>query len=124
MVVEKVDTLVVGAGQAGIAASEHLTNHGIQHVVLERDRIAEKWRSARWDSLVSNGPAWHDRFPSRNFDDPNHDAFISKEDVASYFVDETEVADTEQNEGSFDIVHTWRCIYYSNIQEHSPGSNI
>ena len=87
MVVEKVDTLVVGAGQAGIAASEHLTNHGIQHVVLERDRIAEKWRSARWDSLVSNGPAWHDRFPSRNFDDPNHDAFISKEDVASYFVD-------------------------------------
>jgi len=90
MVVEKVDTLVVGAGQAGIAASEHLTNHGIQHVVLERDRIAEKWRSARWDSLVSNGPAWHDRFPSRNFDDPNHDAFISKEDVASYFIDYVE----------------------------------
>ena len=90
MVVEKVDTLVVGAGQAGIAASEHLTNHGIQHVVVERDRIAEKWRSARWDSLVSNGPAWHDRFPSRNFDDPNHDAFISKEDVASYFIDYVE----------------------------------
>ena len=87
MVIEKVDTLVVGAGQAGIAASEHLSNHGIQHVVLERDRIAEKWISARWDSLVSNGPAWHDRFPSRNFDDPNHDAFISKEDVASYFND-------------------------------------
>ena len=82
MVIEKVDTLVVGAGQAGIAASEHLSNHGIQHVVLERDRIAEKWISARWDSLVSNGPAWHDRFPSRNFDDPNHDAFISKEGVA------------------------------------------
>lgn len=90
MVVEKVDTLVVGAGQAGIAASEHLTNHEIQHVVVERDRIAEKWRSARWDSLVSNGPAWHDRFPSRNFDDPNHDAFISKEDVASYFIDYVE----------------------------------
>lgn len=87
MAVEKVDTLVVGAGQAGIAASEHLSNQGIQHVVLERDRIAERWRSARWDSLVANGPAWHDRFPNRDFDDPNHDAFIPKEAVADYFVD-------------------------------------
>ena len=90
MAVEKVDTLVVGAGQAGIAASEHLSNHGISHIILERDRIAEKWRSARWDSLVANGPAWHDRFPSRDFDDPNYDAFISKEAVADYFVDYVE----------------------------------
>lgn len=87
MTVEKVDTLVVGAGQAGIAASEHLSSHGISHVVLEKDRIAEKWRSARWDSLVANGPAWHDRFPGRDFDDPDHDAFIGKEAVADYFVD-------------------------------------
>lgn len=90
MAVEKVDTLVVGAGQAGIAASEHLSNHGISHVVLERDRIAEKWRSARWDSLVANGPAWHDRFPNRTFDDPDHDTFVGKEAVADYFVDYVE----------------------------------
>ncbi len=90
MSVEKIDTLVVGAGQAGIAASEHLGNHGIEHVVLERDRIAEKWRTARWDSLVANGPAWHDRFPNRPFDDPDYDAFIPKEDVADYFVDYVE----------------------------------
>jgi len=87
---EKIDTLIVGAGQAGIAASEHLGNHGIAHVILERDRIAEKWRSARWDSLVANGPAWHDRFPNRDFDDPDHDAFIGKEAVADYFVDYVE----------------------------------
>ena len=87
MSIEKIDTLVVGAGQAGIAASEHLANHGISHIVLERDRIAEKWRSARWDSLVANGPAWHDRFPNREFDAPNHDSFVSKEAVADYFVD-------------------------------------
>jgi len=86
MAVEEIDVLVVGAGQAGIAASEHLSSHGIAHVVLEKDRIAEKWRSARWDSLVANGPAWHDRFPGRNFDDPNYDAFIPKEDIADYFV--------------------------------------
>ena len=63
MSIEKVDTLVVGAGQAGVAMSEHLSNNGVPHLVLERDRIAERWRTGRWDSLVANGPAWHDRFP-------------------------------------------------------------
>ena len=63
MAVEKVDALVVGAGQAGIAMSEHLSRCGVPHLVVERDRIAERWRSGRWDSLVANGPAWHDRFP-------------------------------------------------------------
>ena len=47
MAVEKTDTLVVGGGQAGLAASEHLGGHGIDHVVLEKDRIAEQWRTGR-----------------------------------------------------------------------------
>ena len=65
--VEKVEALVVGAGQAGVAMSEHLSRAGIPHLVLERDRIAERWRTGRWDSLVANGPAWHDRFPGLEF---------------------------------------------------------
>ena len=81
---ERTDTVVVGAGQAGIATSEHLTALGIEHVVLERDRIAERWRSARWDSLVANGPAWHDRFPNIEFS-CHPDAFADKESVAAYF---------------------------------------
>lgn len=85
MTVESVEVLVVGAGQAGIAASEHLTRAGIPHIVLERDRIAERWRSGRWDNLVANGPAWHDRFPGLEFaGDP--DGFPGKEAVADYFV--------------------------------------
>ena len=64
---EQFDTIVVGGGQAGIAMSEHLGKLGIDHVVLERARIAERWRTARWDSLVANGPAWHDRFPNMEF---------------------------------------------------------
>ncbi|WP_241630710.1 FAD-dependent monooxygenase, partial [Rosenbergiella nectarea] len=63
----KVDTVVIGAGQAGIAISQHLTEKGISHRVLEKNRIAEAWRTGRWDSLVANGPAWHDRFPDRDF---------------------------------------------------------
>ncbi|MGV8260950.1 FAD-dependent monooxygenase, partial [Pseudomonas aeruginosa] len=75
------DTLVVGAGLAGVAMSEHLSRLGVPHLVLERNRIAEAWRSGRWYSLVANGPAWHDRFPGMEFDiDPG--GFPGKDQVA------------------------------------------
>jgi putative flavoprotein involved in K+ transport len=83
---QEVEVLVVGAGQAGVAMSEHLGARGIEHLVLERDRIAERWRTGRWDSLVANGPAWHDRFPGLEFTDVHPDGFASKEQVADYFV--------------------------------------
>jgi putative flavoprotein involved in K+ transport len=86
MTPEKTEVVVVGAGQAGVAMSEHLTKAGIPHMVLERDRIAERWRTERWDSLVANGPAWHDRFPSMEFSGYDPDAFVGKDDVADYFV--------------------------------------
>jgi putative flavoprotein involved in K+ transport len=87
MPIETIETLVVGAGQAGIAMSEHLGKAGIPHLVLERERIAERWRTGRWDSLVANGPAWHDRFPGMQFPDFDRDGFVPKEQVADYFVD-------------------------------------
>ncbi len=86
MPVEKINTLVVGGGQAGLAMSEHLSAQGVPHLVLERHRIAERWRSERWDSLVANGPAWHDRFPGMAFADAP-DSFVPKEKIADYFVD-------------------------------------
>jgi putative flavoprotein involved in K+ transport len=84
MSVAEVEVLVVGAGQAGVAMSEHLSARGIPHLVVERHRIAERWRTGRWDSLVANGPAWHDRFPGLEFD-LAPDAFASKDQVADYF---------------------------------------
>ena len=85
MLPKMTDTVIVGGGQAGLAMSEHLSKCGIPHVVLERHRIAERWRSERWDSLVANGPAWHDRFPSMEFPDTAPDDFATKHSVASYF---------------------------------------
>lgn len=110
MTIETTDTLVVGGGQAGIATSEHLTKLGIPHIVLERGRIAERWRSQRWDSLVANGPAWHDRFPNLEFTGEGPDDFPAKERIADYFVEYTEkftapirtgveVKSVERNEG-------------------------
>ena len=78
-------TIIIGGGQAGLAASEHLTNNNIDHIILERDRIAEKWRTSRWDSLVANGPAWHDRFPTLEFVNEDPDSFVSKNRVIEYF---------------------------------------
>jgi putative flavoprotein involved in K+ transport len=82
----RVEVLVVGAGQAGVAMSEHLSARGIDHLVLERDRVAERWRTGRWDSLAANGPVWHDRFPGLEFPGLEPDAFATKEEVADYFV--------------------------------------
>ncbi|MEZ5825247.1 MAG: NAD(P)-binding domain-containing protein [Geminicoccaceae bacterium] len=79
--------MVVGGGQAGIAMSEHLGKSGVPHLVVERGRIAERWRSWRWDSLVANGPAWHDRFPGLEFTNVDADGFAGKEAVADYFAD-------------------------------------
>jgi putative flavoprotein involved in K+ transport len=80
-----INTLIVGGGQAGLAMSAHLSDHNVPHLIIERQRIAEAWRSARWDSLVANGPAWHDRFPAKEFTDVDGDAFASKNSVTRYF---------------------------------------
>ncbi len=87
MSVETTDVLIVGGGQAGIAMSEHLSDRGISHLVLERDRIAERWRTGRWDSLVANGPAWHDRFPNMSFEGVDPYAFAPKDRIVQYFED-------------------------------------
>ena len=84
MSVEKIETLVIGGGQAGLAMSEHLGKRGAPHLVVERARIAERWRSERWDSLVANGPAWHDRFASKTFDHIDGDAFAPASMIVDY----------------------------------------
>ncbi|MBS1103225.1 NAD(P)-binding domain-containing protein [Gluconobacter sp. Dm-62] len=85
MTTETVDTLIIGAGQAGVAMSEHLGKRGVPHLVVERGKIAQRWRAERWDSLVANGPAWHDRFPNRTFDETAPDGFAPRAQLVEYF---------------------------------------
>jgi putative flavoprotein involved in K+ transport len=57
------DTIVIGAGQAGLALSYHLSAAGHDHLLLERGRVGERWRSERWDSLRMLTPNWLNRLP-------------------------------------------------------------
>jgi len=59
----QVEVVVVGAGQAGLAVSYYLQAYGVEHVVLERGRVGESWRSARWDSFTLVTPNWMNRLP-------------------------------------------------------------
>ncbi|MGH8254970.1 MAG: flavin-containing monooxygenase, partial [Steroidobacteraceae bacterium] len=64
--------------------------YGVPHIILERHRIAERWRSERWDSLVANGPAWHDRFPNKLFRSASPDDFVPARTVVDYLVEYAE----------------------------------
>ena len=55
--------VILGAGHAGLAMSRCLSDRAIDHVILERGRVAERWRSERWDSLRLLTPNWQSRLP-------------------------------------------------------------
>jgi putative flavoprotein involved in K+ transport len=79
-----VDTLVIGAGQAGLAMSRCLRDRGVEHVVLERGRVAERWRSERWDSLRLLTPNWQSRLPGHRYSGCDPDAYMSMPEVVDY----------------------------------------
>ena len=67
---ESVDVVVVGAGQAGLAVSYYLWSSGVEHLVLERGRVGESWRSQRWDSFTLVTPNWMTRLPGHKMTAP------------------------------------------------------
>jgi putative flavoprotein involved in K+ transport len=71
------DTLIIGAGHAGLAVSRLLTAAGHDHVVLDRGRVAERWRSERWDSLHLLTPNWMTRLPGFSYRGPDPDGHLS-----------------------------------------------
>src|SRR5690606_30442187 len=72
------------AGQSGIAMSGNLSRRGIEHIVLEQDDVANRWRKWRWDSLVANGPAWSNCLPGMPDDNFDPSDFQPKAAVADY----------------------------------------
>lgn len=81
---EAVDTVIIGAGHAGLAASYYLTRDGIEHAVLERGQIAERWRRERWDSLVFQFPNWSLRLPGYAYQGQDPDGYASKDEFIRF----------------------------------------
>jgi putative flavoprotein involved in K+ transport len=81
---EWVETIVVGAGQAGLATSWHLTQQGRDHVVLEGGGVANTWRTQRWDGFYLNTPNWSLQLPGHQYDGPEPDGFGPLADAIAY----------------------------------------
>lgn len=85
MSAEMFDAVVIGAGQAGLAISYFLRRNGYHHVVFERGRIGESWRTQRWDSFALNTPNSVNGLPGAPYDGPEPDGFWLCHELITYF---------------------------------------
>jgi len=77
-------TIIIGAGQSGLAISRHLTARSIDHVVLERGEVAHSWRTERWDSLRLLTPNWQSRLPGYAYTGDDPDGFMTMPEVVHF----------------------------------------
>jgi putative flavoprotein involved in K+ transport len=80
-----VDTVIVGAGQAGLSLSHELAVAGVDHVVLERGRVGETWRG-RWDSFCLVIPNWTVQLPGGRYRGDDADGFMPKSEIVGHLV--------------------------------------
>jgi len=84
MPLEQVRTLIIGGGQAGLVMSHRLKQRGLKHLVIERHRIAERWRSERWDGLRFQFPNWSVRLPDFPFPHTDPDGFATSREIVDF----------------------------------------
>ena len=85
-------TVIIGAGQSGLAMSKHLTDRSIDHVVLERGEVANSWLTERWDSLRLLTPNWQSRLPGYAYAGDAPDGFMSMPEVVQFLQRYAEVS--------------------------------
>src|SRR4029453_18033111 len=83
--VSRTTPVIIGAGQAGLAMSRCLSELGVEHVVLERGQLAQRWRSQSWDSLHLLTPNWMTRLPGFQYDGNDPDGFMSAPELIAFF---------------------------------------
>jgi putative flavoprotein involved in K+ transport len=115
--------VIIGAGQSGLAMSRHLTDHSIDHIVLERGEVANSWRTERWDSLRLLTPNWQSRLPGYAYDGDDPDGFMTMPEVVQFLqrygdvsgapvATRTRVSRVRQAEGGYEVSTdqgAWRC---------------
>jgi putative flavoprotein involved in K+ transport len=83
---EKIETIIVGGGQAGLSTSYHLKQLGREHVVFEQaGKAGNAWRNDRWDSFTFVTPNWSILLPGAHYDGNDPDGFLKKAEIVAYF---------------------------------------
>ncbi|MGV8875723.1 MAG: MSMEG_0569 family flavin-dependent oxidoreductase, partial [Rhodococcus sp. (in: high G+C Gram-positive bacteria)] len=82
--IEQHTVIVIGGGQAGLSISWHLTQRGIEHVVLERDTVAHEWKDSRWDNFTLVTPNWQCALPGYSYDGADPDGFMPRDEVYAF----------------------------------------
>jgi len=83
---EQIETIIVGAGQAGLATSYHLKQLGREHIIFEAaEKPAHAWRNDRWDSFTFVTPNWTIQLPGAIYDGNDPDGYLPKEEIIAYF---------------------------------------
>jgi len=113
---ERIDVVIVGAGQAGLSVSWHLSNAGVDHVLLEQAEVAHEWRTGRWDNFTLVTPNWQCKLPGYDYSGADPHGFMTRAEVQAFVqgyaesfnapvrtgVEVTRLA--QRDEGGFDIV--------------------
>jgi len=83
---ERLETVVIGGGQAGLSVSYYLTQLGRDHAVLEQARqAANAWRNHRWDSFTLNTPNWQSSLQGGGVPGTSQDGFLTRDEIVTYF---------------------------------------
>ena len=86
VIMEKVETVIVGAGQAGLSTSYYLKQRGREHLVLEQtDKVGGAWRNDRWDSFTLLTPNWTIKLPGAHYAGDDPDGFMPRAEIIAYF---------------------------------------
>lgn len=91
--------VVIGGGQAGLSASYWLQQAGIEHIVLEKNRVGHAWRDKRWDSFCLVTPNWQCRLPGFGYDGDDPHGFMSKDEIVAYLERYADFVDAPLREG-------------------------
>ncbi len=81
---KRVTTVIIGAGQSGLAMSRHLADRSIDHVLLDRGEVANSWRTERWDSLRLLTPNWQSRLPGYAYEGGDPDGYMTMPEVIRF----------------------------------------